>query len=126
MNNYVVAGLVGLGIGLLLGLLLYVILKRDSVKNALAKGGAWCATNGLKVITGNDGNISHTRIINLAWAFSAMKVVIHAAATDAHIQPEVLVFIGTAMGLSGLTTIMNKIQEVKQKVAGANDDTNQN
>jgi len=114
VNNIIVAILSGLGAALIGVLLFYHLLKIDDVKNGIVLTFNWCRDNSVQVITGNDGNVSHTRIINIIWCLAALKIVTHSVYNNIHMQTEVLIFMASAMGFNMAQTVLNKVQEVKQ------------
>lgn len=116
----------GLCIGLLIGLLLNRLCKMEVVAQYLLIAGNWCATNGLRVITGNDGCISHTRIINLVWCFGSLHIIRHCTYLQIPIQGEILAFMAAVSGFNVAQTVSNKFQEVKQNLGSQDVNTTQN
>lgn len=110
----IISGLVTSLIGILI---FHHLLKIEDVKNAIVFTFKWCRDNTMQVITGNDGNVSHTRIINIIWCFAALRIVAHSVYNNIHIQVEVLIFMAAAMGFNMAQTVINKTQEVKQAIA---------
>lgn len=66
-----------------------------------------------KALTGNDGAYSHTRINNLVWGIGGFILICVTTLREIKIPGEVLVLMGSGMGISGLQAVVNKINELK-------------
>jgi len=77
-----------------------------------------------RALTGNDGNYSHTRIINMVWGVGGFILVCICTVRSIKIPENILMLIGGAMGANITQTIFNKRQEVAQVIATLNKDSN--
>lgn len=66
-----------------------------------------------KMLIGNDGVYSHTRVINLCWGIGGFWLICIVVMRSIEIPGEILVLMGGAMGISGLQSVVNKANELK-------------
>ena len=66
-----------------------------------------------KMLCGNDGCYSHTRFLNLVWGIGGFSLICVAVLRKINIPGEVLVLMGSGMGISGIQAVMNKANELK-------------
>ena len=76
-----------------------------------------------RALTGNDGNYSHTRIINMVWGIGGFILVCVCTVRSIKIPENILMLMGGAMGANMTQTIFNKRQEVAQVIATLNKDS---
>ena len=76
-----------------------------------------------KALIGNDGFYSHTRIINLTWGLGGFWLVCFCAIREIRVPGEILILMGGAMGISGIQSVANKINELKYSSNQSNTQT---
>jgi len=115
-----------IAIGFVSGFLLATIIKKLLTIEMIKKN-IPVLVNGIidrfdKAVTGNDGCYSHTRIINIMWAFGGFILIAICTLRSIKIPNGTLVLMGSGMGIGMAQAVMNKKQEVKQVIAEGKED----
>lgn len=66
-----------------------------------------------RLLTGNDGNYSHTRLLNIIWGIGSLALVYIAVLRNIKIPDGILFLMGASTGVNMAGTVLNKIQEIK-------------
>lgn len=122
MNHNILYLLIGLATGFFVCLIAKKIVSLENIINNIVN-----CFNGIilridKMLTGNDGNYSHVRFTNILWGIGNFVLIFIAVMKEIEIPGTILVFMGTAMGISNTQAVLNKRQEVKQFISGLGKD----
>ena len=66
-----------------------------------------------RMLIGNDGAYSHTRVINMVWGIGGFSLICIATMRKIEIPGVILVLMGSAMGISSTQAVINKVSELK-------------
>lgn len=99
--------------GVILGILASKVLRYNIIIDSIINSWYWLITRIDKAITGNDGHVSHTRIINLSWCYVTLGLMIIVVLKQIPVQGEVIILMGSGMGIGLGSSIFNKRTEAK-------------